>query len=58
VVLGGAALATAPDHDTARRVEQALSGLPAASLTDTDVLSSPLPVAEIFGPAALAYLDE
>jgi GNAT superfamily N-acetyltransferase len=56
VVLGGAALATAPDHDTARFVGQALSGLPAASLTDTEVLSSRLPAAEILGPAALAYL--
>ncbi len=57
VVLGGAALATAPDYKTARLVEQALSDLPAASLTDTEVLSSRLPVAEILGPAALAYLD-
>ena len=57
VVLGDAALATAPDHDTARYVEHALSGLPAASLTDTDVLGTRLQVAEILGPAALAYLD-
>jgi RimJ/RimL family protein N-acetyltransferase len=57
VVLGGAALATAPDHKTARRAGQALSGLPAASLADTGVLSSRLPVAEILGPAALAYLN-
>ena len=57
VVLGGAALATAPDHETARFIEQALAGLPAASLTDTEVLASLLPVAEIRGPAALAYLD-
>jgi hypothetical protein len=57
VVLGDAALVTAPDHDTARFVEQALSGLPASSLTDAGVLSSRLPVAEILGPAALAYLN-
>lgn len=57
VVLGDAALATAPDHDTARLVGQGLSGLPAASLTETEVLSSRLPAAEILGPAALAYLD-
>ena len=57
VVLGSAALATAPDHDTARLIEQALSGQPAASLTDTEVLSSRLPAAEILGPASLAYLD-
>jgi hypothetical protein len=40
VVLGGAALATAPDHTTARFAERALSGLPAASLADTEALSS------------------
>jgi GNAT acetyltransferase len=57
VVIGDAALATAPDHETARLAGQALSGLPAASLTSTDVLTSRLPVAEILGPAALAYLD-
>ena len=57
VVLGSAALATAPEHDTARLIEQALNGQPAASLTDTGVLSSRLPVAEIRGPASLAYLD-
>jgi GNAT superfamily N-acetyltransferase len=57
VVISDAALATAPDHDTARLAGQALSGLPAASLVDTEVLTSRLPVAEILGPAALAYLD-
>jgi hypothetical protein len=57
VVLGDAALATAPDHHTAGLAEQALSDLPAASLTDTDLLSKRLPVAEMLGPAALAYLD-
>lgn len=57
VVLGDAALATAPDPGTARVVGQALSGLPAGSLADAGVLGSRLPVAEIRGPAALAYLD-
>src|SRR5690349_13329745 len=57
VVLDGAVLATAPDHDTARVIEQALGGLPAASLGDTGVLASRLPAAEVIGPAALAYLD-
>jgi hypothetical protein len=57
VVIGDAALPTAPDHETSRLIEQALSGLPAASLTSTDVLSIRLPIAEIRGPAALAYLD-
>lgn len=57
VVLGDAVLAVAPDHDTARLVERALSGLPAASLTEADVLRGRLPSAEFLGPAALAYLD-
>jgi hypothetical protein len=57
VVLGDAALATAPDADTARLIEQALGDVPAASLTDAYVLRNRLPVAEILGPASLAYLD-
>ena len=58
VVLGDAVLATAPDPETARFVEQGLSDLPAASLTDTAALSRRLPLTEILGPAALAYLDQ
>jgi GNAT superfamily N-acetyltransferase len=57
VVIGDTVLATAPDHETARLAGQALSGLPVASLTSADVLTSRLPVAEILGPATLAYLD-
>ena len=57
VVLDDAALATAPDPDTARILEDALSGVPAASLTDDRILRSRLPGAEFLGPAALAYLD-
>ena len=57
VVIGDTALATAPDHETARRVEQALGGLPATSLTGAEGLARRLPVAEILGPATLAYLD-
>jgi RimJ/RimL family protein N-acetyltransferase len=57
VVIGDAALATAPDHGTALLVGQALSGLPAASLTGAGLLRRRLRIAEIRGPAALAYLD-
>ena len=57
VLIGDAALATAPDHGTARLVEQALSDLPAASLTGAEVLSRRLRIAGILGPATLAYLD-
>jgi hypothetical protein len=57
VVLGDAALVTAPDHHAARLVERALRGLPAAALTDAYVLRSRLPVTGLLGPAALAHLD-
>jgi RimJ/RimL family protein N-acetyltransferase len=57
VVLDNAALVTAPDSGTARFVEDALGGGPAASLGDDDVLRSRLPGAQFLGPAALAYLE-
>ena len=57
IVIGDGVLATAPDHGTALLVEQALSGLPATSLTGAEVLHRRLRIAEIRGPAALAYLD-
>jgi GNAT superfamily N-acetyltransferase len=57
VVLGDAALATAPDAGTGRLVEEALGDVPAASLTDAYVLRNRLPIAEILGPSSLAYLD-
>src|SRR5260370_12099940 len=59
VVIGDAAIATAPDPVTARHVQQALSDLPAASLTDTAtaVLRRRLHISEIRGPATLAYLN-
>lgn len=57
VVIGDAAIATAPDQETARQLRQALSGLPMASLTDVAVLSRMLPIADARGPATLAYLD-
>jgi GNAT acetyltransferase len=57
VVIGDGVLATAPDRGTARLVGQALAGLPAASLTSAGELSRRLSIAEIAGPAALAYLD-
>jgi hypothetical protein len=57
VTIAGAVIATAPDLDTARAVEQALAGLPAASVTDAGVLAARLSTTEILGPATLAYLD-
>src|ERR1700733_5892036 len=57
VTIAGAVIATAPDPATAEIVEQALAGLPAASVTDAAVLAGRLRIAEILGPATLAYLD-
>lgn len=57
VVIEDTAIATAPDPRTARDVRQALANVPVSSLTDAAVLSGRLPVAEIIGPATLAYLD-
>jgi GNAT superfamily N-acetyltransferase len=57
VVLGDSALTTAPEAGTARLIERALGDVPGASLTDAYVLRNRLPVAEILGPASLAYLD-
>ena len=57
VVIGARALATAPDAELAARMERALAGVPAAALTDEGVLRARLPVLEVLGPAALAYLS-
>lgn len=57
VTIAGAVIATAPDPGTARAVEQALAGLPAASVTDAGVVADRLSTAEVLGPAWLAYLD-
>jgi GNAT superfamily N-acetyltransferase len=57
VVIDNAAIAVAPDQGTAREVQRALDGLPAASLTDAGLLSARLRISQVLGPAALAYLD-
>ena len=57
VVIDGAAIATAPEPGTARDVQHALHGLPAVSLTDAGLLSGRLRIAQVLGPAALAYLE-
>jgi RimJ/RimL family protein N-acetyltransferase len=57
VVISGAAIVIAPAPPAAQAVQEALGGLPAASLTDAAVLTARLPVAERLGPASLAYLD-
>ncbi|KAB8160252.1 GNAT family N-acetyltransferase [Streptomyces sp. 3MP-14] len=56
VALGGSAIATAPDERAAALVRDALARLPPAAVTDPAAVRRALPVAELLGPAALAYL--
>jgi GNAT superfamily N-acetyltransferase len=56
VVIGAAAVVTAPSEDVAARVRRGLTSVPVASLTDPDVLAGVLPAAGTLGPATLAYL--
>jgi hypothetical protein len=57
LALGGAAIATVPDDDAAHLVEQAVGGLPTGAVGDLTVMLDRLPVAEVLGPASLAYCD-
>ncbi|MGW7557393.1 GNAT family N-acetyltransferase [Streptomyces rimosus] len=58
VALGRSAIVTAPDTGVARTLRQAFSTLPADALTCADTVRSVLPVAEVLGPATLAYVTE
>ncbi|WP_380282821.1 GNAT family N-acetyltransferase [Kitasatospora purpeofusca] len=57
VVLGGAAVVTAPTQDVADRIRAAVAGLPAAGLSDPGPIAKALPVGRVLGPAALAYVS-
>lgn len=57
VVLGGAAIVTAPDRGAAQIVERAVAALPRSALAALTVVLDRLPLAEVLGPAALAYCD-
>lgn len=56
MIIGGAAVATAPDPASARAVQSALASLPPACISDPAVLAARLPVRDVLGPATLAYL--
>ncbi|GIJ24651.1 GNAT family N-acetyltransferase [Micromonospora lutea] len=58
VTLGNAAIVTVSADRWAGSVRTALLGLPVEVLTDPDRLRALLPVAEVLGPASLAYLDD
>ncbi|MFD7570964.1 GNAT family N-acetyltransferase [Streptomyces sp. NPDC059810] len=57
VVLGGAAIATTPTESAALVLRRALASVPVASLTRPEVVEAVLPVADVLGPATLAYLS-
>jgi hypothetical protein len=57
VVISGEVIATAPDLRAARLIEHALKAIPVESVTDDRVLHGKLRLAEILGPASLAYLE-
>jgi hypothetical protein len=57
VVLGDAAIATAPDDSAAELVRRALRGLPATAMTDPAAVRDRLPIGRTLGPATLAYCD-
>ncbi|MGW8597989.1 GNAT family N-acetyltransferase [Streptomyces sp. NPDC055893] len=57
VVLGGAAIATAPTESAALVLRRALASVPVTSLARPEVVEALLPVADVLGPATLAYLS-
>ena len=57
VLIDGAVLVTAPSQESAQRVSSALETIDVEDVTDPDVVSAVLPVADILGPAWLSYLD-
>ncbi|MGY2115701.1 GNAT family N-acetyltransferase [Nocardia gipuzkoensis] len=58
VALDGQAIVTAPSPAVAAMIESAVEKLSVADFTDPEALAAVLPVAEILGPATLAYVDE
>ncbi|WP_432052712.1 GNAT family N-acetyltransferase [Streptomyces xiamenensis] len=57
VAVGGAVIATVPEEAWAAPVRDALAPLSAGAAVDPATVRRVLPVAELLGPAALAYLD-
>jgi len=56
VAVGSSALVTAPTERLADRLRAALAGLAVPALTEATGLRSVLPIADVLGPATLAYL--
>ncbi|MDI2131314.1 GNAT family N-acetyltransferase [Yinghuangia seranimata] len=57
VRVGDGAIVTAPDDGQARLLRRALEKVPVHSVVSADQFGPMLPVAEVLGPAALAYLS-
>ncbi|MEU5820347.1 GNAT family N-acetyltransferase [Streptomyces sp. NPDC047803] len=57
VLLGDAALITAPTDGTAEAVRRACAALETQALTEPAAVARALPVADVLGPATLAYLS-
>ena len=57
VLLGNAAIVTAPAAGAERDLRRALSGVPMDQLTDRSAIESVMDVAEVLGPASLAFTD-
>jgi GNAT superfamily N-acetyltransferase len=57
VVLGDAAIVTAPTEIAVRALKRALARMPISSLTRADVVQARLPVAAVLGPATLSYVS-
>ncbi|MFE6060598.1 GNAT family N-acetyltransferase [Streptomyces sp. NPDC056431] len=57
VVLGDAAIATAPTESAALVLRRALASVPVDSLTRPETVRAVLPVSDVLGPASLAYLS-
>ncbi|MFC9436517.1 GNAT family N-acetyltransferase [Nocardia sp. NPDC057030] len=58
VALHGQAIVTAPSSAAAAVIRAAVAQLSVADLTVPDILGEALPLAEVLGPAALAYVGE
>jgi GNAT superfamily N-acetyltransferase len=56
VLLGGAAIVTAPTEEAAVRLRAAVAELSADELTDPEALGKLLTLGEVLGPVALAYV--
>ncbi|MFB8239546.1 GNAT family N-acetyltransferase [Kitasatospora purpeofusca] len=58
VLLGEAAIVTAPSREAADRIRTAVAGLPVDRLTDPESVGRVLPIGEVLGPAGLAYVAD